>query len=87
MKNKRASNQKSLEKSAEKPHTNHSERNLKMTQPLSKKQIAAAAGITPRTMQRNRREWQFVDEFACRGTRRARYRAEVLEECRRRKMI
>lgn len=58
-----------------------------MTTPLSKKQIAAHAGITPRTMQRNRAAWKFVDEFACRGTRRARYRAEVLDECRRRRLI
>ena len=58
-----------------------------MNQPLSKKQIAAAAGITPRTMQRNRQAWKFVEEYACRGTRRARYRGEVLEECRRRRLI
>ena len=58
-----------------------------MNQPLSKKQIAAAAGITPRTMQNNRRDWEFIEEYACRGTRRTRYRAEVLEECRRRRRI
>lgn len=58
-----------------------------MNQPLSKKQIAAAAGITPRTMQRNRREWKFVDDYACHGTRRPRYREEVLQECRRRRLI
>lgn len=58
-----------------------------MTEPLSKKQIAAAAGITPRTMQRNAGQWQFVEEFRARGTRRARYRSEVLDECRKRKMI
>jgi len=58
-----------------------------MNQPLSKKQIAAAAGITPRTMNNNRRDWQFIDEYACRGTKRIRYRAEVLEECRRRRRL
>lgn len=58
-----------------------------MTQPLSKKQIAAAAGITPRTMQRNAAQWRFVEEFRARSTRRPRYRSEVLEECRKRKMI
>jgi hypothetical protein len=55
--------------------------------PLTKKEIAAQAGITPRTMQNNRERWSFVDQYACLGTRRPRYRAEVIEECRRRKLI
>jgi hypothetical protein len=55
--------------------------------PLTKKEIAAVAGITPRAMQRNREAWKFVEQYACRGTRRPRYRAEVIDECRRRKMI
>ena len=58
-----------------------------MNHPLSKKQIAAAAGITTRTMQRNRADWKFVDDYATRGTRRPRYREEVLQECRRRRLI
>jgi len=63
-------------------------KNVAMTRaPLTKKEIAAAAGITPRTMQNNRRDWQFVEDYACRGTRRPRYRAEVIEECRRRRLI
>ena len=51
------------------------------------KQIAAHAGITPRTMQRNCESWSFVEEYACRGTRRPRYREDVLNECRRRRLI
>ena len=58
-----------------------------MTTPLTKKEIAARAGITPRTMQRNASQWRFVEEFRARGTRRARYRSEVLDDCRRRQMI
>jgi hypothetical protein len=58
-----------------------------MNQLLSKRQIAAAAGITPRTMQRNRAAWKFVDDYATRGTRRPLYREEVLQECRRRRLI
>lgn len=58
-----------------------------MASPLSKKQIAAEAGITPRTMQRNSEKWKFVDQYACQGTRRPRYRQEVLQECRRRRLI
>jgi hypothetical protein len=54
---------------------------------LSKKEIAAAAGITPRTMQNHKRNWSFLNRFACRGLRRVRYRAEVLAECRRRRMF
>lgn len=55
--------------------------------PLTKKEIAARAGITPRTMQNNRAKWKFIDEYATHGTRRVRYREEVLNECRRRRLL
>jgi len=58
-----------------------------MACPLSKKQIAAAAGITPRTMQNHKRDWSFLDRFSCRGTSRPRYRPEALDEARRRRLI
>jgi len=59
----------------------------KMACPLSKKQIAATAGTSLRTMQRHRQDWSFINRFACRRSGRPVFRPDVLDEARRRRLI
>lgn len=56
--------------------------------PMQKKEIAAAAGISPRTMRRNPEQWSWLDKCRTACTRRPTYnRQRVNQELRRRRII
>jgi hypothetical protein len=59
-----------------------------MNQLLSKKEIAAQAGITPRTMRNHREKWSWLEKCRTNCTRRPTYNRErVNQELRRRRLI
>lgn len=56
--------------------------------PMQKKEIAAAAGITPRTMRNNRDKWSWLEQHRTDCSRRPTYNREsVTRELRRRRII
>jgi len=59
-----------------------------MPQPLLKKQIAAAAGISPRTMRRHREKFAWLERCKTRAPGRPTYNPQrVQEELRKRNII
>ena len=55
---------------------------------IIKKQVAALAGVSPRTMNRHRDKYAFLDRCRCPGTGRPTFnRGLVVQEMRRRRMM
>jgi hypothetical protein len=50
-----------------------------MSKPLLKKQIAAQAGISPRTMRRNWARWKWIEGCRSKVSRRPMYNSEKVQ--------
>jgi len=47
---------------------------------MSKKEIAAMAGINPRTINNNRKDWGWLDKCKAKGTRRETFNRKRVEQ-------